>query len=195
MRVGFMMTALMAANQGTDAMAAHQVGMNIMSLSFAFGDGLQAAAVALIGRSLGADDKELAKEYGSICRKFGAGISVFLAVLYVFSARFLFGLFFEEAHIVDIGVKIMYVIILTVIFQISQVIYMGCLRGAGDTLYTAAVSTLSVTVIRTAVSYLFGYTFGFGIVGIWLGVLGDQMSRYLFASVRFKSGKWTEIKI
>jgi len=96
---------------------------------------------------------------------------------------------------VDIGVNIMYVIILTVIFQISQVIYMGCLRGAGDTLYTAAVSTLSVTVIRTAVSYLFGYTFGFGIVGIWLGVLGDQMSRYLFASVRFKSGKWTEIKI
>ena len=195
MRVGFMMTALMAANQGTDAMAAHQVGMNIMSLSFAFGDGLQAAAVALIGRSLGADNKELAKEYGSICRKFGAGISVFLAVLYVFSARFLFSLFFKESHIVDIGVNIMYVIILTVIFQISQVIYMGCLRGAGDTLYTAAVSTLSVTVIRTAVSYLFGYTFGFGIVGIWLGVLGDQMSRYLFASVRFKSGKWTEIKI
>lgn len=195
MRVGFMMTALMAANQGTDAMAAHQVGMNIMSLSFAFGDGLQAAAVALISRSLGADDKELAKEYGSICRKFGAGISVFLAVLYVFSARFLFSLFFKESHIVDIGVNIMYVIILTVIFQISQVIYMGCLRGAGDTLYTAAVSTLSVTVIRTAVSYLFGYTFGFGIVGIWLGVLGDQMSRYLFASVRFKSGKWTEIKI
>ncbi len=195
MRVGFMMTALMAADQGTDAMAAHQVGMNIMSLSFAFGDGLQAAAVALIGRSLGADDKELAKEYGSICRKFGAGISVVLAVVYFFSARFLFGLFFREAHIVDIGVKIMYVIILTVIFQISQVIYMGCLRGAGDTLYTAAVSTLSVTVIRTVVSYLFGYTFGFGIVGIWMGVLGDQMSRYLFASVRFKSGKWTEIKI
>lgn len=54
MRIGFMMTAIMAAKQGTDAMAAHQVGMNIMSLSFAFGDGLQSAAVALIGRSLGA---------------------------------------------------------------------------------------------------------------------------------------------
>lgn len=50
MRIGFMMTAVMAADQGTDAMAAHQVGMNIMSLSFSFGDGLQAAAVALIGR-------------------------------------------------------------------------------------------------------------------------------------------------
>lgn len=195
MRIGFMLTAVMAADQGTDAMAAHQVGMNIMSLSFSFGDGLQAAAVALIGRSLGANDKELAKEYGSICRRFGACISVCLAILYFFSARFLFSLFFREAHIVDIGVKIMYVIILTVMFQISQVIYMGCLRGAGDTLYTAAASTISVTVIRTVVSYVFGYTFGFGIVGIWLGVLGDQMSRFLFASIRFKAGKWTEIRI
>ena len=61
MRVGFMMTALMAANQGNAAMAAHQVGMNIMGLTFSFGDGLQAAAVALIGRSLGEKNKEKAR--------------------------------------------------------------------------------------------------------------------------------------
>lgn len=48
MRVGFMLTAIMAADQGTAAMAAHQVGMNIMGLSFSFGDGLQATAVALM---------------------------------------------------------------------------------------------------------------------------------------------------
>ncbi|MDE5950005.1 MAG: MATE family efflux transporter, partial [Acetatifactor sp.] len=53
MRIGFMMTSLMAASQGTASMAAHQVGMNVMSLSFSFGDGLQATAVALIGYSLG----------------------------------------------------------------------------------------------------------------------------------------------
>ena len=195
MRIGFMLTAVMAAHQGTDAMAAHQVGMNIMGLSFSFGDGLQAAAVALIGRSLGAGDKELAREYGRICRMMGGTIAVCLAVIYFLGARPLFGLFFAEEHIVDIGVNIMWVIILVVVFQISQVIYMGCLRGAGDTLYTAAASTISVTIIRTAVSYLGGYVLGWGIVGIWLGVLGDQVSRFLFASVRFKAGKWTEIKI
>ncbi len=195
MRVGFMLTAVMAAHQGTDAMAAHQVGMNIMGLSFSFGDGLQAAAVALIGRSLGAGDKALAKEYGRICRMLGGVISVCLAVIYFFGAGFLFGLFFEEEHIVAIGVNIMRIIILVVVFQISQVIYMGCLRGAGDTLYTTVASTISVTLIRTAVSYLCGYTLGWGIVGIWFGVLGDQISRFIFASIRFKAGKWTEIKI
>lgn len=195
MRIGFMLTSIMAANQGTDAMAAHQVGMNIMGLSFSFGDGLQATAVALIGRSLGAGDKELAKEYGRICKMLGAVISVCLAVIYFVGARTLYGLFFEEEHIISLGVGIMRVIIFVVVFQISQVIYMGCLRGAGDTAYTAMASTISVTVIRTAVSFFCGYTLGLGIVGIWLGVLGDQVSRFIFASVRFKQGKWTEIKI
>ncbi len=195
MRIGFMLTAIMAAKQGTDAMAAHQVGMNIMGLTFSFGDGLQAAAVALIGRSLGAGDAKLAREYGGICRMFGGVISACLAVIYFFGAGPLMRLFFEEEHIVTIGVSIMRVIILVVIFQISQVVYMGCLRGAGDTFYTAIASTVSVTFIRTAGSYLGGYVLGFGIVGIWFGVLADQISRFLFASARFKKGEWTKIKI
>lgn len=101
MRIGFMMTAIMAAKQGTDAMAAHQVGMNIMSLSFAFGDGLQSAAVALIGRSLGAKKPDLAKEYGRTCRLIGAGIAVCLVAIYLFGGRWLYSLFFEEQHIID----------------------------------------------------------------------------------------------
>lgn len=195
MRIGFMLTAVMAAYQGTDAMAAHQVGMNIMGLSFSFGDGLQATAVALIGRSLGAKDQKLAKEYGRTCRMVGALISIVLAFVYFFGARGLYRLFFTEEHIISIGVGIMRVIIFVVIFQISQVIYMGCLRGAGDTFYTAVASTISVTLIRTAVSYICGYTLGWGIIGIWMGVLGDQISRFIFASIRFKAGKWTQIKI
>ena len=195
MRIGFMLTAIMAADQGTDAMAAHQVGMNIMALSFSFGDGLQSTAVALIGRSLGAGDPDLAKEYGRTCRLIGAFIAVCLVGIYYFGASGLYHLFFREEHIVAIGVSIMHVIIFVVIFQICQVIYMGCLRGAGDTLYTAIASTISVTIIRTVVSYLFGYTLGFGIIGIWMGVLGDQISRFIFATVRFKQGKWVQIKI
>lgn len=195
MRIGFMLTAIMAANQGTDAMAAHQVGMNILGLSFSFGDGLQATAVALIGRSLGEKNEELAKEYGRTCRMLGAVIAVFVAIVYFFGAETLMKLFFEEEHIVKIGVGIMYVALVVVIFQIQQVIYMGCLRGAGDTLYTAIASAISVTLIRTIGSYACGYLLGWGIVGIWLGILADQVSRYLFGSIRFKQGKWTKIRI
>lgn len=195
MRIGFMLTAVMAANQGTAAMAAHQVGMNILGLSFSCGDGLQSTAVALIGRSLGERNEEKAKEYGRTCKMIGTVISVIVAVVYFGGAEFLMRMFFEEEHIVEIGVGIMRVAMFVVIFQIQQVIYMGCLRGAGDTFYTAVASTISVTLVRTLVSYLCGYTLGWGITGIWIGILGDQVSRYFFAMIRFKQGKWTKIKI
>lgn len=195
LRVGFMATSLMAAAQGTNAMAAHQVGMNIMGLSFSFGDGLQATAVALIGYSLGAGDPQLAKKYGSICRAIGGAISIVLAILYLLGGGWLYGMFFEEQEIVAIGIGIMRVIALIVILQVSQVIYMGCLRGAGDTLYTAVVSTISVTIMRTVGSYFFCYVMGWGIVGIWMGVVADQLSRLVLGAARFKSGKWMTIKI
>ena len=38
MRIGFLTVSIMVAKLGTDAFAAHQVGMNVMSLSFSFGD-------------------------------------------------------------------------------------------------------------------------------------------------------------
>ena len=195
LRIGFMATSIMAAKMGTAQMAAHQVGMNIMSLSFSFGDGLQATAVALIGRSLGQAREDLAKEYGRTCRMIGACISVVLAFFYFFGGKILMSAFFSEAEIVKIGVGITRIIILVVIFQVSQVIYMGCLRGAGDTGYTAMASIISVTIIRTAFSYICGYMLGFGINGVWMGILADQVSRFFFGSIRFKQGKWTKIKI
>ena len=60
MRAGFMSTAVMTAKLGTEAFAAHQAAMNILSISFSFGDGMQVAAVALIGRSLGEKRPQLA---------------------------------------------------------------------------------------------------------------------------------------
>ena len=195
MRIGFMLTALMAADQGTYAMAAHQVAMNIMGLSFSFGDGLQAAAVALIGRSLGQGLPDLAKRYGKICRRLGTAISLCLAAMYFFGGHWLYSLFFVEDEIITIGTHIMYLTIFIVLFQVSQVIYMGSLRGAGDTLYTAVASTICVTIVRTAVSYICGYTLGWGIEGIWLGVLADQVGRFSFAAIRFRQGKWVNIKI
>lgn len=195
MRIGFMSTAMMAAGMGTAAMAAHQVGMNIMGLTFSFGDGMQVAAVALIGRSLGEGNQEKARVYGKTCQLIGLCISLCVAIVYFFGGEALYRLFFDEEEIIAYGIQIIHVIMVVVLFQVSQVIYMGCLRGAGDTTYTAIASTISVTFIRTAASYFLCFTLGLGMLGIWLGVLADQISRFLFASIRFAQGKWTKIHI
>ncbi len=195
MRIGFLTVSMMVANLGTEAFAAHQVGMNVMSLSFSFGDGMQVAAVALCGRSLGEGNPNLAKSYGTICQRIGNMISIVLACIYLVFGEWYFGMFFEEAHIIAIGVEIMQVLTIIVLLQISQVIYMGCLRGAGDVKFTAMASMLSITFVRPIFSYVFCYAMGFGVIGIWYGVVFDQFTRFVLTQWRFKSEKWMRIKI
>lgn len=132
MRIGFMSTSIMAADMGTAALAAHQVGMNALSLSFSLGDGMQAAAVSLIGQKLGERKPQEAKHCGMLCEKIGIVMAIAMSAFYLLFGRTLYGLFFREEEIITIGVGIARTITVIVLFQICQVIFTGCLRGAGD---------------------------------------------------------------
>lgn len=195
MRTGFLLYTLVIANLGTSAFAAHQIGMNIINISFSLGDGLSIAGVALIGQNLGKKRPDLAKIYGSICRRIGLIASIMISIIYAILGKDIFKLFTNDPDVLKYSVKIMDIVIFIVIFQIAHAIYGGCLRGAGDTKYTAIVSLISITFIRPFVGWLLTYPLAMGLIGAWFGILTDQIVRFYLTSCRFKSGKWTKIKI
>ncbi|MCD2502851.1 MATE family efflux transporter [Clostridium sp. NSJ-145] len=195
MRTGFLLYSLIIANLGTSAFAAHQIGMNIINISFSLGDGLAVAGVALIGQNLGKKRPDLAKIYGSICRRMGLIASIMISIIYAILGKDIFRLFTNDPDVLKYSANIMSLVIVIVIFQIAHAIYGGCLRGAGDTKYTAIVSLISITFIRPSVGWLLTYPLSMGLMGAWFGILTDQIVRFYLTSRRFKSGKWTEIKI
>ena len=138
----------------------------------------------------------MAKKFGNICQGVGLGISIGLSALYLLFGRWFFGLYFpNDPQIVEIGMIIMKFMIFIVLCQVSQVIYMGSLRGAGDVRYTTITSMLSVAIIRPGISYVAAYVMNLGITGIWIGVLADQLMRLVLTGARFRSGKWMTKKI
>lgn len=195
LRIGFLIYAIIVAKLGTDAFAAHQIGMNILTISFSFGDGLSVAAIALIGRSLGEQRPDMAKIYGGVCQRFGFFFALCLAPIFLFGGRFLFSLFSSDTLILDYGGMIMRVMTVVVFLQISQVIYSGCLRGAGDTKYIAFVSLISVAFIRPLSGWLFCYPLAMGLLGAWIGLLADQVIRFIMTWIRFRGGHWMQIRI
>lgn len=195
-RAGFMVTALMAALMDTDALAAHNVGLNLLTLSFSVGDGIQAAATALIGQNLGARRPDLAKHYGRICLELGAVAAACIAVLYFLFGRAIFRSYFpDELYAVECGVIIIRFLVVTVIVQLFQCVYMGSLRAAGDAKYVMFAFVMSVTVVRAGLGLIFCQLFHLGLVGLWMSIFADQFCRYLFTSIRYRKGKWTEIVI
>lgn len=194
-RIGFIATAITAASLGTNNFAVHNAAMQFLSLSFSFGDGMQIAAVALTGRSLGENNREKAFKYAHICQRIGFAISLILSLIYwIFGEQFM-GMFFDDPDIIATGQILMDFITLTLILQVSQVIYSSALRSGGDVKYTLFASIISVTFIRTIVTLVTVHIFKMGIIGIWIGIVSDQVVRYILMKARFKKGIWTRIKI
>ena len=195
LRIGFLLFSMTVARLGTVELAAHQIGMNMMSMSFSIGDGFSVAAVTLIGQSLGRKRPDMAKIYGNVCQKTGLICAFVISTVYFIFGKDIFLLFSSEQVILDYGGMIMRILSLMLFLQIEQVVLFGCLRGAGDTRFTALVSLISVTIIRPGMSWLLCYPLGLGLMGAWLGTFCDQFVRFLMSFIRFRKGNWTKLKL
>ncbi|WP_019134581.1 MATE family efflux transporter [Kallipyga massiliensis] len=195
MRVGFLATALMAAGLGTEAFAVHQVNMNLLSMGFSLGLGMQTAAMTLAGKSMGAGKEKEAIIFGKACRDMGYGLAVFLALAILALGPAFYHFQFADDAIAEVGVHISLYVIAIVFFQIQQLIYNGILRSAGDVKFTLVASLVSVTLVRTLMTILLVRIFHLGLDGIWWAILIDQTCRFLFSFFRFRQGKWIYLKI
>lgn len=195
MRIGFFAYAKIVATLGTVAFATHQICMNVINMSFSFGDGLSIASSSLVGQSLGAKRPDMAIIYGKIGQRMSFIISTVLFFVFVFGRNVIMELFTDDPSIISLGAIIMIIIAFTTHVQTSQVVVSGCLRGAGDTKFVALISFISIGIIRPVLTYLLCIPFGFGLIGAWAGLFADQMLRLVFNFRRFSQGKWTKIEI
>lgn len=195
MRVGFFAYAKIVAALGTVAFATHQICMNVINISFAFGDGLGIASSALVGQSLGRKRPDEAIIYGKTGQRIAFAVSTVLFFVFLFGGKFLISLFSKEAEVLALGGTIMVIIAFCTHTQTSQVVVSGCLRGAGDTKFVAMTSLLSIGVVRPLLTYILCFPVGLGLIGAWVSLLVDQAMRLTLSFRRFSGGKWTKIDL
>ena len=195
LRIGFLMYAKAVAGLGTVAFAAHQIVMNIMSISFSVGDGLSIANTSLVGQSLGAERSDMAIIYGKVAQRIGLVLAVIVSASITLFRAQLMGLFSSEAAVIAAGEIPLIFLSVTVLFQIVQVIIIGSLRGAGDVKFVALLMLISVTIVRPMLTWILCYPLNLGLPGAWMSVLLDQFTRYLVSYLRFRKAAWTRIKV
>lgn len=195
MRIGFLAYAAIVARLGTTEYATHLICMNILSLSFCFGDGLSIAASALVGQNMGAKRPDLSIVYGKTGQRLAFMISTVIFFVFLLGRSFLVSLYSSDTEVIVLGAYVMILAALGTHAQTSQVVLSGCLRGAGDTVYVAITSFVSVALIRPALTWLLCFPLGFGLYGAWIALLIDQTFRLIFSLKRFSSGKWASISL
>lgn len=195
LRIGFLMYSKAVAGLGTVQFVTHYIAMQIMGITFSVGEGLSIATSSLVGQSLGAKRSDLAIIYGKVSQRIGLIASLIVgALISIFRAQ-LIGFFSNDPEIIAMGSTIMIIMSIIVFFQISQVITLGSLRGAGDVRFTATLSLISVTILRPTLTYFLAYSLGLGLYGAWYSVVLDQAVRYYVSRKRFKTAEWIKIEV
>jgi len=199
-RTGFFIYAAIVASLGTQAVAAHQVGMQFLSLSFTFGDGLAVAATALVGQMLGQKRADLASIYGKCAQRLALCSGIVLASVIVLLREPLISIFLDPANpenleAIKMAMSVLIVVGLFQPFQMSNVVVSGCLRGAGDNLHVALIMIICVVVIRPILSFVAIEYLYLGLVGAWSASLIDMGIRLSLMYKRFRGGRWKLKKV
>ena len=180
--------------------AANQICMQLLNITFTFGDGLGVAATALVGQNLGRKRADLSMLYGKICQRYAVMISIVLGVLILTLRWQLSALFIgqntENAdQVIWHAANTMLVLAAIQPFQTSSVVLSGSLRGAGDNLYVALIATICVSVLRPLMAVIAVRVLHFELMGTWIFGLAEIIVRVAFFYPRFAGGKWKDKKV
>ena len=191
----FTATAIMVGWIGTHELAAHGIALQWASLTFMVHLGLSNAATVRAGRAIGRDDMLGLKRGGLMVCAMSFGFALIIVAIFVAWPEPLIGVFIDNTdpardQIIMVGVALL---TMAALFQIAdgiQVIALGLLRGVQDTRVPMIYAGISYWVIGIPAGYLIGIVWGYGAVGIWMGlVLGLTVAAVLL-NARF----WTRLK-
>ena len=179
---------------GTAELAGYQVGLRIEGLAFMPGFGFSIAAMALVGQSLGAKDKEKAYRLGVISGRIAYLFMGSVGVVLIMMPEFLVGFFTQDKATISVA---SYYLILVGLAQVPLAIlfvYSAALRGAGATKTTLKINLFSLWIFRVLPSYI-AFSMGYGIISIFVIMNVETLVKGMIYYYIYTQKKWLDTKI
>ena len=193
MRLGMTTYITTVAALGTAAYAAHQVALQVESLSYMPGFGFAVAATTLVGQGLGANNPRRARADGYLARRLAvAFMSTMGLVFFLFPAQIM-SVFIDDPVVIALGVWPLRLVAFSQPMLATQMVFSGALRGAGDTRATLMVTSAGLWLVRVPLAFFL--TARLGLIGAWIAMGIDLNLRGLGMWLRFRSGKWMQVKV
>jgi len=192
---GSLLFMRIVASLGDMALAAHQIAVNIESLSFMPGTGMSVAGTTLVGQSLGAGKSDLAEKSVGRVVAFAVGIMGLVGVGFALFGPAIASLFGATPEVVAAAGAAIRIGALEQVPLAVMMAMSGCLRGAGDMKSPMVATTAGVVLFRVPIVYLFAIIFGWGLNGVWLGTALDFTGRMIVLYLLFRRGAWKKMRV
>lgn len=162
--------------------------------------GLEIGMISISGRYMGARRPDIVRKAAASGLKIGWIYSTVVLLFFVFLPHLLVGIFSPAketplfAEVEPLAVTMLRMASLYVMTEAVIVIFIGVLRGAGDTYWTMAASVIlhwMLLPIPLIIMNLLGYS----VIVAWGGVILVFMTFSLVFFLRYQSGKWEQMKV
>ncbi len=190
----FAVIALLAGWFGADAMAGHQIAINLASLTFMVPLGLSSAAAVMVGHAVGENDPSHARRVARTALACGASFMLMTAVVMVAVPRTFALAYTSVPGVVAVAAALIPIAGVFQVFDGLQVVASGVLRGVADTRASMVINVLAFWLVGMPVSLWIGFHEHGGVVGLWWGFVAGlaAVATLLLLRVRARLGQTLE---
>lgn len=172
----FVSLTFLMGRLGTVPLAAHQIALNISTLTFMFSMGVANASTVRVGQAVGRGEAKAAQQAGITGMFLGMGIMSLSGVLFWLAPQLLIALYLnldlpENQAVIALTVNLLRLAALFQLFDALQVTSQGALRGLKDTLVPMWISFGSYWGVGLGSALLLGFYLGQGATGLWTGLI------------------------
>ncbi len=183
----FSFAVIMVGWLGTAQLAAHQIAINLASISFMAVLGISVAGSIRVGNAVGMKDVAETRREGFTATLLGASIMFGAGVIFILFRNFLPTLYVNDEVVISYASSLL---VIAALFQISdgtQAVGIGILRGLTDVKLPTAITFIAYWIVGLPVGYLLGFTSKLGVQGVWIGLLLGLTTSAILLTLRFNS--------
>ena len=175
---------------GMEALAARTYCVNIIMYVYLFSIAISHAGAICIGHLVGAGHWEGAYLMGRYVMKVALIWTLIFSFLIALAGPAIMTTLTSNPQIIAFGVAILWIDVVLEIGRPINILFVNVLQAAGDVNYPFYVGLVWMWSVAVVCAYLFGITFGFGILGMWWMFALDENIRGVVFIRRWKSRRW-----
>jgi len=180
------------AMYGTEEVAAYNIGVNILMLSFILGNGFSVAAATLSGQFLGASDPVAAYKSGYQAAGMTMLAMSLSGLLLAFFAEPIAWFFIQDEEVVKFAVIFVWIFAMAQPFMALEFSLGSTLRGAGDTRSPLVITIIGLLIIRVPIAFLL-YYLEMPVQWIFATLIIDYFVKGILLITRYRSKRWMKV--
>lgn len=189
----FAIAGLLAGVFGKEQIDAHGIALSMAAFTYMFASGIGSATTIRIGNYYAKHDLANLKLAIKTSYKLVIITMGFMAFIFICFNTILPIVFSSDAEIILIASKLLLFAALFQLFDGTQVVAIGALRGLEDYKYPTYVAFIGYWIIALPLCYVFGFMMNYKVYGVWLalsiglGFVAIALSMRIRNLIRLKS--------